>query len=243
MMKSKLVQFSIEQLMHLKGLLNYLRNHENRVSAGESEMGELEIKTNFQFILKKMERLLREGESARILQFVAAGIDRHDFLSSYYYASLVKDLAQKPLNSQLHQLTLATISKSLRDLDSQRSICWSRFLGELYNYEIISRKKLIEDLAQLLQNHQAASTLSSCLKCICATLETAKFYLKDSELSRDGQEVLTLLLDVKVTPFILRKWSASTASTSCSTTKSLRSPSTSTPTCRSWTHWKASTTC
>ena len=59
MIKSKLVHFNIENLFHLKGLLNYLRNHANKISIAETEdMAELEIKTNFQFIFKKMEKLL-----------------------------------------------------------------------------------------------------------------------------------------------------------------------------------------
>jgi hypothetical protein len=33
MIKNKLVQFNIEHLFHLKGLLNYLRNHSNKVIA------------------------------------------------------------------------------------------------------------------------------------------------------------------------------------------------------------------
>jgi hypothetical protein len=180
MMKAKLVQFSMEQVFHLKGLLSYLRSHANKVAPEAEDMAALEIKTNFPFILKKMERLLKEDHPQKVLQFVAAGIDHKDFLNSYYYASLIRDLNHKPLHQQVHALALSSITVSLPLLDAQRSVCWSRFLGELYNYEIISRRKLIEDLTDILQRYQEAATLSSSLKCICATLETAKHYLKES---------------------------------------------------------------
>ena len=130
MMKSKLVHFNIEHLFHLKGLLNYLRNHTNHISTAETEeIAELELKTNFQFIFKKMDKLLREDEAKKVLEFMAAGIDQQDFLNSYYYASLVKDLNHKELSRMIHELTLSSIDTSLAQMNAQRSVCWSRFLG------------------------------------------------------------------------------------------------------------------
>lgn len=79
-------------------------------------------------------------------------------------------------------------------MDAQRSVCWSRFLGELYNYEIITRKKLIENLGEMMRKHDVPATFSSCLKCICATLETTKFYLKESEMNKERKEVIFLLI-------------------------------------------------
>lgn len=154
-----------------------------------------------------------------MLQFVAAGIDQQDFLNSYYYASLIRDLHHKPLNQQAHTLAFSSIIASLIQMDAQRSVCWSRFLGELYNYEIVSRRKLIENLTEILQKYQEAATLASSLKCICATLETSKYYLKESEISRDQRQVICFLLDLKVILPICRKWSASTVSINCCSTK------------------------
>lgn len=77
---------------------------------------------------------MKENQFKKIIDFVAAGIDQQDFLSSYYYASLIKDLNQKNINIQIHDQTINTIHDRMKELDAQRSICWSRFLGELYNY-------------------------------------------------------------------------------------------------------------
>lgn len=85
---------------------------------------------------------------------MAAGIDQQDFLNSYYYASLIKDLHHKPLNQQVHTLAFSSITDSLTQMDAQRSVCWSRFLGELYTYEIVGRRRLIEDLTEILQKYQ-----------------------------------------------------------------------------------------
>jgi hypothetical protein len=37
------------------------------------------------------------------------------------------------------------------DDNIQTAVCWSRFLGELYNYEIINRKRMIEILNSFLE--------------------------------------------------------------------------------------------
>lgn len=49
-----------------------------------------------------MDKLLREGEVKKVLEFMAAGIDQQDFLNSYYYASLIKDLDHKELYRMVH---------------------------------------------------------------------------------------------------------------------------------------------
>jgi hypothetical protein len=42
-----------------------------------------------------MQKLLKENEEKKVIEFITAGIDQQDFLNSYYYASLLRDLKQK----------------------------------------------------------------------------------------------------------------------------------------------------
>jgi len=57
LIKNKVMQFSMEQLFHLKSLHQYLQNHTNEPSKVEThEMAHLQIKDNFQFIRKMMEK-------------------------------------------------------------------------------------------------------------------------------------------------------------------------------------------
>jgi hypothetical protein len=46
-----------------------------------------------------------------------------------------------------------TISMILDNIEEniQTAVCWSRFLGELYNYEVINRKRMIEILNEFLE--------------------------------------------------------------------------------------------
>jgi hypothetical protein len=46
-----------------------------------------------------------------------------------------------------------TISMILGNIEEniQTAVCWSRFLGELYNYEVINRKRMIEILNSFLE--------------------------------------------------------------------------------------------
>ena len=51
-----------------------------------------------------------------------------------------------------------------------------------------------------MRRHDGPATFSSCLKCICSTLETTKFYLKESEMNKERKEVIFLLIELQVTP-------------------------------------------
>lgn len=74
--KGKLVQFSTEHLYHLKGLLNYLRNHTNFIPQTETRfMSEFPIKEHFDFILSKMQKLIKEQANKQVLQYLVDGVD------------------------------------------------------------------------------------------------------------------------------------------------------------------------
>lgn len=54
-----------------------------------------------------------------------------------------------------------------------------------------------------MRKHDAPATFSSCLKCICSTLETTKFYLKESEMNKERKEVIFLLIELQVTILLM----------------------------------------
>jgi len=136
----------------------------------------VDIKHNFDFILSKMQKKLKEKEENYILEYMVCGIDSEVYLTTYFYASLLRELNSKELNKQIHNLTVETIRNALREGNCQKAVRWSRLLGELYNYECMSRKSMLNELEQLLavKDEEVAGRL----KCVCAALDTARTYLQ-----------------------------------------------------------------
>lgn len=55
------------------------------------------------------------------------------YISTYYYASLLKELCCDEINQKIMAETMFIVETNIEN-DQQRSVHWSRFLGELYNY-------------------------------------------------------------------------------------------------------------
>jgi hypothetical protein len=66
----------------------------------------------------------------------------------------------------------------------QYSVNWSRFLGELFAYSIIERKRLTKLLLELLNMYRTdpdKNCFERALKCICTSLLASKEYLLKRE--------------------------------------------------------------
>ena len=108
--KQKLTNYTIEHLYQLKGLINYLRNHTTSPQiASTHEMAKIDIKENFNFILTKMKKKVKENDINYVQEYLVESIDQEVYLTSYYYASLLRELNSEVLNVDVHQLTLKTI--------------------------------------------------------------------------------------------------------------------------------------
>lgn len=165
--------------------MNFLQNQTNSMRQPQSRfMSEFEIKENFDFILTKMQKLMKEGDNQQVIEYLVVGIDHEEYLTSYYYASLLRELNSPQMERDMHQITKMNILDNVDRQNYQQAVIWSRFLGELYNYECISRQELLADLAELLKVAEEKMTVAGSLKCICSALETSKTYLQSNNLKR-----------------------------------------------------------
>lgn len=158
-------------------------------------MAQIDIRDNFNFILTKMQNKLNEKNIPYILDYLVCGIDQEEFLTSYYYASLIRELENEELEKSVHNLTVSTLKQELSSNNGQKAVRWSRFLGELYNYSCLKRKDLMADLLNVLKG--CGEMISGALKCLCSALETSKGYLDMSNPKKE-REIMLMLLHLKV---------------------------------------------
>lgn len=88
------------------------------------------MKTNFDFIVRKCSELIKFEEYERVCNYVVDSVELNDYISSYYYASLLQSLHSKKLNAciyyAIHSKVLTLLSEKT---NVQSAVKWSRFLG------------------------------------------------------------------------------------------------------------------
>lgn len=80
------------------------------------------------------------------MDYIVCGVNQDEYLTSYYYASLLRELSNEGLEREMHKITVETVLDNLKEGNNQKAVNWSRFLGELYNYECMSRRDFFSDL-------------------------------------------------------------------------------------------------
>mgnify|MGYP000209289443 CR=1 FL=1 len=91
--KNKVAQFNMEHLYQLKGLINFLRNHTKSANVAEThEMAKIDIRDNFDFILTKMQKKIKDGDTDYVTEYLICGVNSEEYLNTYFYASLLREL-------------------------------------------------------------------------------------------------------------------------------------------------------
>ena len=97
-------------------------------------MAKIELKENFDFILSKLQKKVKEKDLAYIIEYLRCGVDEEQYLTSYFYASLLRELNSTDLDKDVQRMTIENIYCQLEKDDYQKAVIWSRFFREIYNY-------------------------------------------------------------------------------------------------------------
>jgi hypothetical protein len=113
------------------------------------------LQEHFDLILKRIKEILNKKANnkteeaynrKRVLNYIVLSIqNKSNFLQVFYEASLVKEINHKEIKDEIVLKCTEKIQSSVQ-WNIQEALKWSRFLGELYNYEVLNRKRLTEIL-------------------------------------------------------------------------------------------------
>lgn len=85
---------------------------------------------------------------------------------------------------------MARLEEAVKSSNYQNCLLWSRFLGELYKYDLIKRGFLFEQLLRFLK--QGSGELGV-INLVCTTLETCHGYLNSKRIPARNQRFLFLV--------------------------------------------------
>lgn len=78
-------------------------------------------------------------------------IERYEFLGNYNYAYMISELNLPEITEYVVKKTIERLEEATRTGHFQNCLLWSRFLGELFKYNIIKRAFLFESLYKFLK--------------------------------------------------------------------------------------------
>lgn len=78
-------------------------------------------------------------------------IEHYDFLGNYNYAYLVRELGINEITDYVVGQTVKRLEEAVKTSNYQNCLLWSRFLGELYKYDLIKRSFLFDQLRYFLK--------------------------------------------------------------------------------------------
>jgi hypothetical protein len=103
-------------------------------------------------------------------------------------------LDSEPVIDFVVQKTVTLLEEAIRASNYQICLLWSRFLGELYKYNLIRRTYFFDQLSRFLKIGGSEITV---INLICTVLETCENYLESKKISQRNQKFL-FLVDFKV---------------------------------------------
>jgi hypothetical protein len=179
-------------------------------------------------MLPQLQKLVLTKEGLEAVQStLVRHIENYDFLGTYHYAYMLGELDCEPVIAYIINSTTTRLQEAVNGSNYQNCLMWSRFLGELYKYELIKRAILIELLDKFLKTGGPDSLI---LNLICTVLETCEHYL-DSKKVAIRNQVFLFLVDFKVPLRPFRNSSSSAPTSPCSrNSKSSMSLTSSNPT-------------
>lgn len=89
--------------------------------------------------LKIMEK---KGGLEALQMSLVKQIERYDYLGNYNYAYMLSELNLPEITEFVVKKSIERLEDSTRVGNFQNCLLWSRFLGELFKYEIIKRSFL-----------------------------------------------------------------------------------------------------
>ena len=120
----------------------------------------------------------------------------YDFIGNYNYAYLLNELGVEEVTQYVIDKTISVLFESIKGYEYQRGMILSRFLGELYKYDLIKRSFLYYNLEQmlLLEGNELGV-----INAVCTVLDTCIGYLDTSKKTIAQNHKFRFLYSFKVT--------------------------------------------
>ena len=142
-------------------------------------------------IIEGIDKLLKTDEGFEaVKEGLMTQIEKYDFLGNYNYAYLINELDIEKISSWVVDQTMKKLDLAIMTGNYQSCLLWSRFLGELYKYELIKRSFLFDQIQRFLD---LVKNDLGVVNIVCTVLETCQGYLSSKRVSSRNQRFLLLV--------------------------------------------------